>query len=190
MSTTERNWAEQGYCGYIEADNSSSLRVSQLAGYESIATFKTAVFSRLRPREHAGLRRLEVREKTAAVADLEALYDPFLRRVTPGILPYALRASLRLFKIAPGDFVAPKSKHRARVTPARRGKGRMPKRPDEAQDPTPTERRASMTWAQRLKRVCMRHFPLPPLCEQPTAVQIGFPGDLSASISRVFARRH
>ena len=60
--------------GYIEADNSSSLRVSQLAGYESIATFETAVFSRLRPREHVGLRRLEVREKTAAVTDLEALY--------------------------------------------------------------------------------------------------------------------
>jgi hypothetical protein len=29
------------------------------------------------------------------------------RGVTPGILPYALRASLRLFKIAPGDFVCP-----------------------------------------------------------------------------------
>jgi hypothetical protein len=28
-------------------------------------------------------------------------------RVTPGILPSALRASLRLFKIAPGDFVCP-----------------------------------------------------------------------------------
>ena len=28
-------------------------------------------------------------------------------RLTPGILPCALRASLRLFKIAPGDFVCP-----------------------------------------------------------------------------------
>jgi hypothetical protein len=27
--------------------------------------------------------------------------------ITPGILPTALRASLRLFKIAPGDFVEP-----------------------------------------------------------------------------------
>ena len=27
--------------------------------------------------------------------------------VTPGILPFALRASLRLFKIAPGHFVEP-----------------------------------------------------------------------------------
>jgi ribosomal protein S27E len=46
---------------------------------------------------------------------------------------------------------APNSKHRARVTPARRGKGNMCKVPDEPQ--TPAERRASMTWAQRLKRV-------------------------------------
>ena len=41
----------------------------------------------------------------------------FLRRITPGILPSALRASLRLFKIAPGDFVASNSKYRALVTP-------------------------------------------------------------------------
>jgi hypothetical protein len=46
---------------------------------------------------------------------------------------------------------APNSKHRALVTPAKRGKGKKPKASDE---PTrPAERRASMTWAQRLKRV-------------------------------------
>jgi len=48
---------------------------------------------------------------------------------------------------------APNSKHRAVVTPAKRGKGSKLKVPDEAQDQTPAERRASMTWAQRLKRV-------------------------------------
>jgi len=47
---------------------------------------------------------------------------------------------------------APNSKHRARVTPARRGKGNRPKAPDGASDQTPAERRVSMTWAQRLKR--------------------------------------
>ena len=47
---------------------------------------------------------------------------------------------------------APNSSHRARVTPAKRGKGQT-KAPDEPQDQTPTERRAAMTWAQRLKRV-------------------------------------
>ena len=37
------------------------------------------------------------------------------------------------------------------VTPAKRGKGNNAKVSDEP--PTPAERRASMTWAQRLKRV-------------------------------------
>jgi hypothetical protein len=48
---------------------------------------------------------------------------------------------------------APNSKYRALVTPAKRGKGSKLKVPDEAQDQTPAERRAAMTWAQRLKRV-------------------------------------
>jgi hypothetical protein len=48
---------------------------------------------------------------------------------------------------------APNSKYRSRVTPAKRGKGKMIKTPKEAQDQTPAEKRASMTWAKRLKRV-------------------------------------
>jgi hypothetical protein len=46
---------------------------------------------------------------------------------------------------------APNSKHRALVTPAKRGKGNQARVAEEP--PTPAERRASMTWAQRLKRV-------------------------------------
>jgi hypothetical protein len=46
---------------------------------------------------------------------------------------------------------APNSQHRVQVTPAKRGKGNQAKVADEL--PTPAERRASMTWAQRLKRV-------------------------------------
>lgn len=46
---------------------------------------------------------------------------------------------------------APNSKQRSLVTPAKRGKGKKAKVADEVQ--TPAERRASMTWAQRLKRV-------------------------------------
>jgi hypothetical protein len=46
---------------------------------------------------------------------------------------------------------APNSKHRALVTPANRGRGNKARVADEP--PTPVERRASMTWAQRLKRV-------------------------------------
>jgi hypothetical protein len=49
--------------------------------------------------------------------------------------------------------LAPNSKYRARVTPAKRGKGRKIKSPGKTPDQTPAERRASMTWAQRLKRV-------------------------------------
>ncbi len=48
---------------------------------------------------------------------------------------------------------APNSKHRALVTPARRGKGKRAKAAPQQQDQTPAEQRVSMTWAQRLKRV-------------------------------------
>jgi len=47
----------------------------------------------------------------------------------------------------------PNSKHRVQVTPAKRGKDNKGKRPNEPQDRSQLERRASMTWAQRLKRV-------------------------------------
>jgi hypothetical protein len=39
------------------------------------------------------------------------------------------------------------------VTPAKRGKGKKRIAAQQQPDPTPAERRASMTWAQRLKRV-------------------------------------
>ena len=44
---------------------------------------------------------------------------------------------------------APNSKYRARVTPANRGK----RKKIHSANQTPAEKRASMTWAQRLKRV-------------------------------------
>jgi len=50
-------------------------------------------------------------------------------------------------------MIAPHSKYRALVTPSKRGKGNKVKTPQEAQDQTPAEKRASMTWAKRLKRV-------------------------------------
>ena len=48
---------------------------------------------------------------------------------------------------------APNSQYRARVTPAKRGKGSQRTSKGEADERTPAERRASMSWAQRLKRV-------------------------------------
>jgi len=47
---------------------------------------------------------------------------------------------------------APNSKSRAKITPARRGKRKRACFADET-DQTPAEKRASMTWAKRLKRV-------------------------------------
>ena len=47
---------------------------------------------------------------------------------------------------------APNSKYRAKVTPTRRGKRKKRHSVDDA-DQTPAEKRASMTWARRLKRV-------------------------------------
>ena len=47
---------------------------------------------------------------------------------------------------------APNSKYRSRVTPTGRGKRKKPHSANEA-DQTPAEKRASMTWAKRLKRV-------------------------------------
>jgi hypothetical protein len=48
---------------------------------------------------------------------------------------------------------APNSAHRARVTPAKRGKGNKARTADAPEATTPAERRGAMTWAQRLKRV-------------------------------------
>ncbi len=73
---------------------------------------------------------------------------PRAARATPALVPKP-RVNLTRFH---GVF-APNSKHRVQVTPAKRGKGSHPKAPDEAQNQTPAERRAAMTWAQRLKRV-------------------------------------
>jgi len=48
---------------------------------------------------------------------------------------------------------APNSPYRARITPARRGRGGKRAKPAREKDRTPTEQQASMRWAQRLKRV-------------------------------------
>ena len=48
---------------------------------------------------------------------------------------------------------APNSKYRSRVTPAKRGRGDQHAKAAEPEESAPDERRAAMTWAQRLKRV-------------------------------------
>lgn len=48
---------------------------------------------------------------------------------------------------------APNSKHRARVTPGKRGRGSKGTTSNGSEDGTPAGRCAPMTWVQRLKRV-------------------------------------
>ncbi len=50
------------------------------------------------------------------------------------------------------------SKRGVQVTPARRGICSQPRASDEAQDRTPAERRAAMTWAQRLRSFSSSHL--------------------------------
>ena len=51
---------------------------------------------------------------------------------------------------------------RAQVTPAQRGQ--RASLPSEKEPRTEAERRGAMTWAQRLRRVCMRYLPVPHPC--------------------------
>ena len=64
-----------------------------------------------------------------------------------------LRASSGLLDASSSGGTLYNSKYRVLVTPAKRGKGKKVKTPDEEQDQTAAEKRASMTWAKRLKRV-------------------------------------
>ena len=64
--------------------------------------------------------------------------------------------------------LAPNHRWRGIVTPAKRGKGA--KRKKETDDKTPAERHASMTWAQRLKRVFNIDVETCPSCGGPVKV--------------------
>ena len=72
---------------------------------------------------------------------------------------------------------APNSKYRARVTPAKRGRGGRHATTADPEERTPAERRAAMTWAQRLKRVLFRASCPPPFRASLRLFQIA-PGDL------------
>jgi hypothetical protein len=63
---------------------------------------------------------------------------------------------------------APNSKRRTLITPAKRGKSNKTK--SSTEPPTPAERRASMTWSQRLKRVF--NIDIETCCECGGAVEV------------------
>jgi hypothetical protein len=44
---------------------------------------------------------------------------------------------------------APNSRYRARITPARRGRGAKPTKQTQTEDRTPAEQRSAMRWAKR-----------------------------------------
>ena len=66
---------------------------------------------------------------------------------TPGILPYALRVSFQLLKIAPGDFVSPNAPKRRLIVKSSLSHTRA-----NATDDDPPHR-APMSWMARLRRV-------------------------------------
>ena len=77
---------------------------------------------------------------------------------------------------------APNSKYRARVTPAKRGRGGQHARTENLEETTPTERQAAMTWAQRLKRVLLRAScpaPFGPACGGSKSLQAIWSGSIS-----------
>ena len=82
-------------------------------------------------------------------ASMHVIFEPldFISRLA-SLIPKP-RVNLTRFH---GIF-APNSKYRAQVTLAKRGKGKKIKMPKGVQDQTAAEKRASMTLAQRLKRV-------------------------------------
>ena len=71
----------------------------------------------------------------------------------------------------------PNSKHRALVTPAKRGKGNKRLAHAEAEASTPVERHGAMTWAQRLNRVFTKS-------RRPEATSISRPALNAAVLSR------
>ena len=77
--------------------------------------------------------------------------------VTPGSTsaktPCKLNSLPRRIRLKRLLLVPPNSKHRALVTPAKRGKGSIQKEKHISEEKSPAQRRAAMTWGQRLKRV-------------------------------------
>jgi ribosomal protein S27E len=150
----------------LESDNSFSNSVGEAAGF----SLHAGVVARANERDKL--------ERLCRYITRPALSNKRLSLTRNGQLRYELKTPWRngtthvIFE--PLDFIsrlvalvprprvnltrfhgvfAPNSKYRAQVTPAKRGKSKKVKMPNKTHDQTPVERRASMTWAQRLKRV-------------------------------------
>jgi hypothetical protein len=80
---------------------------------------------------------------------MHVIFEPLDFLARPAALVPKPRFNLTRFH---GVF-APNSKYPILVTPSKRGKGSKRNADEEGQSQSPAERRASMSWAQRLKRV-------------------------------------
>ena len=147
-----------------ESDSLSSSPVAETAGFSLHAGVATKVHERDKlerlcryiTRPAISMKRLSLTRNGQVRYELKTPW----RNGTTHVIFEPLDFISRLVALVPKPRVnltrfhgvfAPNSKHRAQVTPARRGKVKNPRSLDENQ--TPAERRAAMTWAQRLKRV-------------------------------------
>jgi len=80
---------------------------------------------------------------------MHAIFEPFDFLARLAVLVPKPCVNLTRFH---GVF-APNSKYRIQVTPSKRGKGSKRNAEEDGQCQSPAERRAAMSWAQRLKRV-------------------------------------
>ena len=148
------------------ADNPRAHMVGKVAGFSLHAGVATRAHEREKlerlcryiARPAVSTKRLSLSRHGKVRYELKTPYDDG----TTHVLFEPLHFISRLVALVPKPRVhltrfhgvfAPNSKHRVLVTPAKRGKSRKVKTLNEAQDRTPAEKRASMTWAQRLKRV-------------------------------------
>lgn len=149
----------------LEADSSFSCSAGEVAGFSLHAGVATKANERAKlerlcryiTRPAVSTKRLSITRNGRVRYELKTpwrngtthvIFEPldFISRLV-ALIPKP-RVNLTRFH---GVF-APNSKYRAKVTPARRGKCKKCHSANET-DQTPAEKRASMTWAKRLKRV-------------------------------------
>jgi len=149
-----------------ESDSLSSIPVAETAGFSLHAGVATKANERAKlerlcryiTRPAVSTKRLSLTRNGQLRYELKTPW----RNGTAHVIFEPLDFISRLVSLIPKPRVnltrfhgifAPNSKYRVLVTPAKRGKGKKVKTPNEEQDQTAAEKRASMTWAKRLKRV-------------------------------------
>ena len=148
-----------------ESDNSIASMVDEVAGFSLHAGVATKANERAKlerlcryiTRPAVSTKRLSMTRNGRVRYELKTPW----RNGTTHVIFEPLDFISRLVSLVPKPRVnltrfhgvfAPNSKYRARITPAGRGKYKKTQSPDES-DQTPAEKRVSITWAKRLKRI-------------------------------------